>query len=213
LEILILRELCSLGSKIVISKDDMVLEEKILPNINSKLIKIFDLDELKIDDSKEIIKEAYIAEESQKYIILRAKSFRIEAQNALLKLLEEPPRNINFIIISPRKSAILPTIRSRMPIEIINNKKDEYKIDLDLKKMELEDIFLFIKNNRDLKKHQLIVLIETLLVEALCERSIKLNEKEIELFENASLLANLNTRSELLLTTLLMTLYLAKDRS
>lgn len=211
--ILILKGHYSLGSKIVVSKQDSIIEDKILSKIDSKLIKVFDIDELKIDDSKNIIQEAYIAEESQKYIIIRAKSFRVEAQNALLKLLEEPPRNINFIIVSPRKSALLPTIRSRMAIETINEDKSDKSLDLDLRKMELNDIFLFIKENSDLKKHELISLVERLLVDALCKYSINLNEKELELFENASVLANLNTKSQTLLPTLLMSIYYAKDRS
>lgn len=37
-----------------------------------------------------------------------------EAQNALLKLLEEPPRNVRFILTSHNKDIILPTILSRL---------------------------------------------------------------------------------------------------
>ena len=69
-----------------------------------------------IEDAKAVINEAYISEESTKYIVLGGKSFNSVSQNALLKVLEEPPNNIEFILIAPSKSIFLPTIRSRLPI-------------------------------------------------------------------------------------------------
>ncbi len=44
-------------------------------------------DEFLLDDAKEVIKEAYIAESHKKYLIIMAKGYRVEAQNALLKML------------------------------------------------------------------------------------------------------------------------------
>ncbi len=49
-------------------------------------------------------------------IILNAEEMRIEAQNALLKTLEEPRKNITFILLATRKEQILPTILSRCQI-------------------------------------------------------------------------------------------------
>lgn len=40
--------------------------------------------------AKHVVKEAYIASERMKYIILCGEIFTIEAQNSLLKILEEP---------------------------------------------------------------------------------------------------------------------------
>ena len=59
---------------------------------------LYEKDEFLLDDAKELVKEAYIAESKHKYLIVCAKGYRIEAQNALLKILEEPPRNIVFIL-------------------------------------------------------------------------------------------------------------------
>ncbi|RPJ03381.1 MAG: hypothetical protein EHM28_15410, partial [Spirochaetaceae bacterium] len=36
------------------------------------------------------------------------------SRNALLKILEEPPRNVHFILTAPRPDEIIPTIRSRL---------------------------------------------------------------------------------------------------
>ena len=50
------------------------------------------------------------------YIILQADCLTVHAQNALLKLIEEPPRNVYFWLLCENVTALLPTIRSRAPI-------------------------------------------------------------------------------------------------
>ncbi len=49
-------------------------------------------------------------------VICRAENLTIEAQNALLKLLEEPPGDTIIILLSPTEELILPTIVSRCRI-------------------------------------------------------------------------------------------------
>lgn len=46
-------------------------------------------------------------------IIDQADHMTVEAQNALLKLIEEPPSRTLFILIAEQTSALLPTVRSR----------------------------------------------------------------------------------------------------
>ena len=50
------------------------------------------------------------------YIIDKAEKMTIEAQNALLKTLEEPPEYAIIILIANNKESLLPTIRSRCEI-------------------------------------------------------------------------------------------------
>ncbi|XPV54940.1 MAG: hypothetical protein ACNI3H_02325 [Halarcobacter ebronensis] len=64
----------------------------------------------------------------KKYLFLCGTTFRSEAQNSLLKVLEEPPKNIVFIIITTPKSTILPTIFSRMPHKILKRGFTKFKI-------------------------------------------------------------------------------------
>jgi len=56
------------------------------------------------------------------FIILNLDKATIEAQNALLKTLEEPPKRLQFIITATNEGAILPTILSRCLLQkpIIN---------------------------------------------------------------------------------------------
>lgn len=49
-----------------------------------------------------------------KTIVIATHRFFHEAQNALLKILEEPPAGVTFILIVPRAGILLPTLRSRL---------------------------------------------------------------------------------------------------
>jgi len=201
-----------MNATIITSLDLKLAKDRVLSSIDSKLIKLYDCDEFKVDDSKAVIKEAYIAEESSKYIVILAQSYRVEAQNALLKLLEEPPRNIIFILIARSKTSLLPTIRSRMQIEAYDFEKKSIELGIDPKKMELVDIFSFLKSHKSTKKEELKEVIQELLKASLQNAKIKLISSELDLFDKSLLLADLNSRPQTLLSTLLLTIYHARGR-
>lgn len=53
-------------------------------------------------------------------IIDQAHRLRVPSANALLKIIEEPPQNISFILTTPGSHHVLPTLRSRcMPVRFI----------------------------------------------------------------------------------------------
>lgn len=67
----------------------------------------------------DIIDDCYLFPlESDKkvYILSDMQTMTIQAQNKLLKLLEEPPKSVHFILGSTQLQAILPTIQSRTKI-------------------------------------------------------------------------------------------------
>ncbi|MEI8249260.1 MAG: hypothetical protein WCG07_02065 [Candidatus Taylorbacteria bacterium] len=70
-----------------------------------------------IDDVRDI-KMAHsmrpVGEQGKKIFIIRAHMIGHEAQNALLKMLEEPAEYAHFFIIVPSASLLLPTVKSRM---------------------------------------------------------------------------------------------------
>ena len=199
-------------AKIVTCWDVHFAKEKILERIDSKLTKVYECDEFKVEDSKSVLREAYIAEEHNKHLIIVAPTYRIEAQNALLKLLEEPPRNIVFILIVKSKTALLPTIRSRMQIENIPFEKEPFDLDINVHKMELNHIFDFLKTNKNISKMLLKDTIQALLKTTLLDGKVKLNARELKLFDTSLVLAELNTRPQTILSTLLLMLYHARAR-
>ncbi len=199
-------------AKILISTDIQKAKEIVLSQIDSKLIKVYFLDEFKIENAKDVIKEAYIAESEKKYLVLLANRYNIYAQNTLLKLLEEPPRGIVFIIVAKSKSSLLPTIRSRMPIEILDIKKEKITLNINLRSMDLNDIFLFLKEYKNISKTELKELIQTIMEDAILKYKIELSESEIKLFEKSLELAELNSRAQNILSLLLLTIFHAKNR-
>lgn len=50
------------------------------------------------------------------YIIEEADSMNLSAQNALLKVLEEPPESVVFILLAASKASLLPTVLSRCTV-------------------------------------------------------------------------------------------------
>ena len=63
----------------------------------------------------------------RRVFVLISSSFLTEAQNALLKLLEEPPKNVHFYILIPSLHTLLPTVRSRLSYGGNVAEKDAYE--------------------------------------------------------------------------------------
>ena len=145
--------------------------------------------------SKEAAREAYIASDRPKAIVLAANTFNIPSQNSLLKLLEEPPSNISFFIITTSKSALLPTVRSRLPVMNQKAHLDIAPFKIDIKRMELKDIFNYAKESREFSKEEGIKEIEALF-EATLKSGVALREDEIISFERACRAIYLNERIE-----------------
>jgi DNA polymerase-3 subunit delta' len=69
---------------------------------------------IKVDQVRELKEKVVIASSGTKVFLLNpAESMNANAQNALLKLLEEPPCNVLFILVSHKPQRLLPTILSR----------------------------------------------------------------------------------------------------
>lgn len=195
-------------SKIIISDDFEAVRNQMLSEfgVNSlRFIPKNPTNEFLIEDAKAVEKESYIAEANEKIIILMANSFRNEAQNFLLKLLEEPPHNIKFLLVAPSKNLLLPTIKSRLLCEKHKTQKQKKDVKLDLKKLDLKALFDFVRTNENLDKNELMDTIA-----ALAEQSIRLkdfNAKELEFFYEMYELARLNSKSGVLLASLLLNFY------
>lgn len=193
------------GSHIIICDNveerSALLQQSLAPH----RVVTFVRDEFKIDDAKAVTAEAYIAEEEVKYLLLAAKTFNTISQNALLKLLEEPPRNIELIVITESKSTLLPTVRSRLGIVKEKRATMHEDIDIRLSNLNLTTLFEFVKAHDRLAKHEAKQLIEALYRRATLVDGIALSTQQIELFERSFRLVELNGRLQTILVTLLMT--------
>lgn len=88
---------------------------------------------LKIDTLREVVKFASLKPSySDKKIIIidNAEKITIDAQNSLLKTLEEPPENTIFILVSSKENQILSTIRSRCYTIKFNRLSNDSVVDI-----------------------------------------------------------------------------------
>ena len=161
-------------------------------------------EDFKIEDAKEVIAEAYKSEENTKTLVLGAKSFTVPAQNALLKILEEPPRNIVFILMAPNKSTFLPTVRSRLSLTQEHTERSYETLPITLKNLDLSGLFAFVKENDRLKKHEAKALIEQLMHQSIHVEKLPLTSTQLEGFDKALRLIELNSRFQSVLVMVLM---------
>ncbi len=71
---------------------------------------------ISIEDIRELGRKFYLSSADYSYkvcIVDTTEDLNISASNSLLKMLEEPPKNTLFILVSNNKQSILPTILSR----------------------------------------------------------------------------------------------------
>ncbi|WP_228154968.1 DNA polymerase III subunit delta' [Aliarcobacter cryaerophilus] len=177
----------------------------VYPIHQTRVIKNEEKDEFQIEQANKTIKEAYIASNETKYLFLCGATFRVEAQNALLKILEEPPKNIVFILLVSSKNSLLPTIYSRLPYKNLKKVLEKNDIELNIKKLDLKDIYTFIKNNQKITKDEAINIVETILIKANKE-NIKFNQKELDIFFKSIKLLELNSKPTTILTYLLLSI-------
>ena len=192
---------------LVVNDIDTTLNE-IVPFYPKHLVRIIkneEKSEFLITQATLAIKEAYIASNEKKYIFLCGTTFRNEAQNSLLKVLEEPPRNVVFIILTTAKSSILPTIYSRIPYMYLKNSTLKEESGLDIKKLDLKDIYNFLKENQKISKHEAKEIVESILLKVKTQ-NINLTKSQLELFSKSIKLLELNSRPINVLTTLLLSL-------
>jgi len=160
-----------------------------------------------LEDAKSVVKEAYVAESKKKIIILGAKTYNIYAQNSLLKILEEPPRNIIFILVCESKNVFLPTIRSRLLLKELDFSEDKVVVELNLSNLDLKDIYDFVQKNSRIKKNELKSLMQAIITEAIMKYHISFKAKELEHFERLLQLSDLNSRPTNILISLLLIIY------
>ncbi len=202
----------NLTSHILVCRDLELAYKTLLERYSDKNYKLFfkngekESKDFLLEDAKNVVKEAYVAESDEKIIILGAKSYNIYAQNSLLKILEEPPRNIIFILVCESKNVFLPTIRSRLLLKELVVDKQTVEIDLDLSKLDLQELYNFVQKNSRVKKNELKELVQKIITQAILNHNISFNTKELEHFERLLQLAELNSRPTNILISLLLTI-------
>ena len=87
---------------------------------------VFNQTVLDIDTTREIISFANSPYNSNKTALISFHTATLPAQNAMLKILEEPKGKVSFIVVTGNKEGLLPTVISRLhevKTEILNDRE------------------------------------------------------------------------------------------
>ena len=167
--------------------------------------------EFLVEHAQLAISKAYVASEGLDYIILIAPRFSDVSQNRLLKIIEEPPRNKAFIIITESKSALLETIQSRLPVTVLNDATTQENFSLDLINLNLAKVYEFIQENSRISAAQCKVLVEKISLNAMKSGKYNLDESTLKVFSDCIKALDVGSPTSFVLNTLLLKL-LAKKR-
>jgi len=184
---------------------------------NERVVEIVKLDPkddtFKVEDAKLAIEKAYMASEETTVIILAAKTFSPIVQNKLLKVLEEPPPKTEFILITPSKASLLPTIRSRMPVVVLKEKTREEMLELPVDQLRLADVYAFVQSHKRTDAKTMKRIVEQISKEAIFSGKFDLDEKTLTLFSQAYTALDIGSPPQFVLITLLLKLLARKKRT
>ena len=140
-----LQDIVELKKSCIIISNSFELDREILKNAyKNENLRIYSQEELKIEDSSEIIREAHISTTEPKLIAIFANSYNQFSQNALLKTLEEIPKNIIFMLFITSKNKLIKTIFSRLAHFDLRTKESIKPIELDLERLNIPMVYEYI---------------------------------------------------------------------
>ena len=204
----------TLTSQVIISSDfDDTIALLETQKTSERIVKILEEEKaFSVTDAKEVIAKAYMASEETTVIILAAKVFSPIVQNKLLKVIEEPPKNKEFILITNSKSTILDTIRSRLPIKVLSQKKEDEDLGLSLSQLSLSSVYAFIQVHKRTNAKDMSIIIERISTEAMGSGSYDLDDNTLSLFSDCFVALDMGSPPQFVLNALLLKLLARKKR-
>lgn len=182
------------------------LEEGINSIEYNNIIKFVRVDNFLVDDVALVVEKAYLTSQEPEVLLLASKNFSVVVQNRLLKILEEPPKNKIFVLITENKSILLDTILSRLPLFYGNNKKEEENLELDVSSLNLKLIYEFVQKHKRADSIKIKRIIEVLFKEVINSKVFILDTQTLKLFDNSTELLTKGGIPSFILLTLLLKL-------
>ena len=158
--------------------------------------------EFKIEHAKEAMDHAYLTSDREKVVVMAAKHFNVYAQNKLLKILEEPPAKTHFLLLTPSKSGLLPTVRSRLPVENRLAAGEGEPSGVDLARFDLASLFEMLQTHRRVDAKKATRLVEVLAKEAMGSGRYEMDEALLKSFEESVKLLDMGSPPNFVLTRL-----------
>lgn len=135
---------------------------------------------------RDIIQEIFTTSIEKKYLAILANTYNIDAQNALLRVIEEPPKNIIFLLFASAKNKLLPTIHSRLMIYDNRIRGQIKEFELDLSKISAPIIYDYIQeiNSLNMNFNEAKDVVYSILNKAL-KQNLMLDEKQLQRFQSS----------------------------
>lgn len=204
-------------NSIISSNNTKTVAEYFKKNISIHNLRIFgEVNKLfTIDLSRAVLKEVAKSSYDVKYILLLGNTFREEAQNALLKVLEDTPPKIVFVIIVENKNSIMATVRSRLHKLFwkIEEKKKIIKDELDYRNLTEKKILRYILQNKRISRDKVFELITSTIVIDGQNNLSTFNLEELDKLTDLLRLLKLNSQALSVLTLFLSIIQKALKRS
>ena len=149
-------------SKIVLTDRFDALYSELADRYPEAFIVRIEADKFLVEHAQEAIEHAYLTSDKQKIVLLCSTEFTPIAQNKLLKIIEEPPPRTHFVLATPSKSSLLPTIRSRLVVEKGVSDGTKRGSGVDLGRFDLSALFELIQANRRTSAKEAKEIVEAL---------------------------------------------------
>ncbi len=159
-----------------------------------------DAEDFLIEHAREAIERAVLTGERDRIFLLTALRFTPIAQNKLLKILEEPPAKTHFILMTPSKAGLLPTIRSRLAIENRLICKEEIPSGVEMAKFDLAALYELLQEHRRIDAKSATRLLERLAKEAMHSGRYRTDEALLESFSEGVRLLDMGSPPGFVLT-------------
>jgi DNA polymerase-3 subunit delta' len=166
-----------------------------------------------VKDAGRAIEKAHIASYERKIVILVAEVFSEVVQNKLLKAIEEPPPETEFILILPTKSTLLPTIRSRLPITILEEVDERAELDLDIERLDVRSVYTFVQEHKRISSAEAAVLLEQISTAAIRSGWYDLDERTFNMLRDSRLALDKGSPASFVLIGALLKLLARKKKA
>ncbi|AVN61336.1 DNA polymerase III subunit delta [Mesoplasma florum] len=121
------------------------------------------------------------------YVLSNAENLKNESANSLLKFIEEPPENTIAILLTKNKSQVLPTIKSRCKLIVLENENQDESPKNIIEELLEKDKNSILLANAELKKidkSELITMLEVAYNRTIIKKYLNLAEATLQLIND-----------------------------
>lgn len=182
---------CNMIPLVLISNDSKKIKNYFKNNFDKDCL-LYEIEpekkEYSIEEIKNLRRETGIFNKLKRiYLLQNFHVSSIEAQNAFLKLLEEPPKNVLFVLTTDNEEKLIPTIKSRVKTihlekkvstklnpkikEVIEKFIESKGFKFPTEEIALDDIIIFFHDRLKTDKKSGLIIKETLRIKSLLENN------------------------------------------